>query len=106
MKSKAVFAPYLVWMVIFILVPMLLVVYFAFTDKSGAFTLENIMKVGQYSNEDLISISFRGEDKGAVDSTIFFNIIGSYAGWSGGLMYRLSKDGLYLYAGGANGDDA
>lgn len=67
---------------------------------------DDSFKVGQYSNEDLISISFRGEDKGAVDSTIFFNIIGSYAGWSGGLMYRLSKDGLYLYAGGANGDDA
>ncbi len=56
MKSKAVFAPYLVWMVIFILVPMLLVVYFAFTDKSGAFTLENIMKVGQYSNVFVRSI--------------------------------------------------
>ena len=56
MKSKAVSAPYLVWMAIFIIVPMLLVAYFAFTDSSGAFTLENIARVGQYSNVFLRSI--------------------------------------------------
>lgn len=56
MKSKAVSAPYLVWMAIFIIVPMALVAYFAFTDASGAFTLENIARVGQYSNVFLRSI--------------------------------------------------
>ena len=56
MKSKAASAPYLVWMVLFIVVPMLLVAYFAFTDSSGAFTLENIARVGQYSNVFLRSI--------------------------------------------------
>ena len=56
MKSKAVSAPYLVWMAIFIIVPMLLVAYFAFTDANGAFTLENIARVGQYSNVFLRSI--------------------------------------------------
>lgn len=55
-KSKALSAPYTVWMVIFIVVPMLLVVWFAFTDKSGSFTLENILSVGQYSNVFLRSI--------------------------------------------------
>lgn len=56
MKSKTASLPYIVWMVIFIVVPMLLVVFFAFTDKSGQFTLENIAKVGQYSNVFLRSI--------------------------------------------------
>lgn len=55
-KSKLLAAPYTIWMVIFILVPMLLVVWFAFTDQSGHFTLENILSVGQYSNVFLRSI--------------------------------------------------
>ena len=56
MKSKSAAAPYNVWMVIFIIVPMILVIFFAFTDKSGRFTLQNIAGVGQYSNVFLRSI--------------------------------------------------
>ena len=55
-NSKLLSAPYTVWMTIFIVLPMLLVGYFAFTDKSGSFTLENILSVGQYSNVFLRSI--------------------------------------------------
>lgn len=55
-KSKLLAAPYTVWTVIFIVVPMLLVVWFAFTDKSRNFTLENVLSVGQYSNVFLRSI--------------------------------------------------
>lgn len=54
--SKFLSAPYTVWMMVFIVLPMLLVGYFAFTDKSGSFTLENILSVGQYSNVFLRSI--------------------------------------------------
>lgn len=54
--SKLLSAPYTVWMTIFIVLPMLLVGYFAFTDKTGSFTLENILSVGQYSNVFLRSI--------------------------------------------------
>ncbi len=54
--SKLLSAPYTVWMTIFIVVPMLLVGYFAFTDKSGSFTMENMLSVGQYSNVFLRSI--------------------------------------------------
>lgn len=54
--SKLLSAPYTVWMTIFIVVPMLLVGYFAFTDKAGRFTMENILSVGQYSNVFLRSI--------------------------------------------------
>ena len=56
MKAKSASAPYAVWMSIFIIVPMVLVAIFAFTDKSGAFTLKNIAEVGQYSNVFLRSI--------------------------------------------------
>ncbi|WP_322200795.1 ABC transporter permease [Acutalibacter intestini] len=55
-NSKLLCAPYTVWMTIFIILPMLLVAWFAFTDKSGAFTLEHILSVGQYSNVFLRSI--------------------------------------------------
>ena len=56
MKNKWLAAPYTVWMILFILVPMVLVCYFAFTDRDGAFTLSNIVQVGQYSNVFLRSI--------------------------------------------------
>ena len=55
-ESRLLSAPYTVWMTVFIVLPMLLVGYFAFTDKSGSFTLENILNVGQYSNVFLRSI--------------------------------------------------
>ncbi len=51
-------APYLLWMLIFILVPLLMVAYFAFTDKSGAFTLDNIIKTGEYIPIFVKSIAF------------------------------------------------
>lgn len=49
MKTKLVSAPYLVWMVVFILVPLLLVAYFAFTDGDGHLTLNYVADVAQYS---------------------------------------------------------
>nr|WP_122012293.1 ABC transporter permease [Maliibacterium massiliense] len=44
MKRKWFAYPYSVWMMIFIVVPMLMVCYYAFTDAGGAFTLENMQK--------------------------------------------------------------
>lgn len=37
-------------MVVFIVVPLLMVAYFAFTDKDGNFTLDNVASAGQYTN--------------------------------------------------------
>ncbi len=48
-KTKWTASPYLVWTVAFIAVPLAIVVYFAFTDKAGHFTLENIMGLGAYT---------------------------------------------------------
>lgn len=56
MKAKSAATPYVIWMTIFIIVPMILVVIFAFTDRDGNFTLQNIARVGQYSNVFVRSI--------------------------------------------------
>ncbi len=49
MRNKLLAAPYLVWMVLFTLVPLGIVVYFAFTDSAtGAFTLANLSHMGTY----------------------------------------------------------
>lgn len=55
-KKKSLASPYLVWMVAFIAVPLCIVIYFAFTDKNGAFTLANIMALGQYTTVFVRSI--------------------------------------------------
>ncbi|MDE6679640.1 MAG: ABC transporter permease [Ruminococcus sp.] len=50
MKLKYFSAPYLVWMVVFIVVPLLMIAYFAFTTDNGDFTIKYISDVGQYAN--------------------------------------------------------
>ena len=50
MKKTLLSSPYLVWMVVFIVVPLAMVAYFAFTGPDGGFTLEYISEVGQYTN--------------------------------------------------------
>lgn len=51
-------APYTVWAAIFIIVPLIIVVYYAFTDASGAFTLDNIKNLRDYADTFLISILY------------------------------------------------
>ena len=43
-------------MAIFIIVPLIMVAYFALTDTNGAFTLDNLAAVSQYSNIFIRSI--------------------------------------------------
>ncbi len=45
MKRSWYAAPYGVWMVLFTVVPLLFVLYYAFTDQSGAFTVNNFVKI-------------------------------------------------------------
>ncbi len=42
--QKFLAAPHMVWTVLFIVAPLLFVVYYAFTDSEGAFTFDNILK--------------------------------------------------------------
>ncbi|MGN0298124.1 MAG: ABC transporter permease [Lachnospiraceae bacterium] len=50
MNNKRLAIPYLVWMVVFTIIPLLIVIYYAFTDASGAFTLDNLAKAGGYGS--------------------------------------------------------
>lgn len=45
MNKKWLAAPYLFWAVAFIIIPLLMVVYYGLTDKTGAFTLENMTAI-------------------------------------------------------------
>ena len=53
MNSKAFVriaaAPYVVWMAIFVIIPLLFIVGYAFTNASGSFTLENFSNLGVYA---------------------------------------------------------
>ena len=49
MKNKLSAFPYLVWMAVFIVVPLLLVIYFSFTTEEGGFTFDNIVRISQYT---------------------------------------------------------
>ena len=60
MKKKYISAPYLVWMALFIFAPLCLVVYFAFTDKRGNFTFENMSRLSTYAPVFLRSIILAG----------------------------------------------
>ena len=50
MKSKlSRFAvPYVIWMALFVVAPIVLVVIYAFTTAEGSFTLENFASMGTY----------------------------------------------------------
>ncbi|BED92532.1 MAG: ABC transporter permease [Candidatus Paraimprobicoccus trichonymphae] len=40
--------PYILWILLFIVIPMLLIVYYSFTNPEHKFTLENILKTGKF----------------------------------------------------------
>lgn len=44
-NKKYLSVPYIFWMAAFIIIPLLMVVYYGFTDKSGAFTLDNMKQI-------------------------------------------------------------
>ena len=63
-------APHIVWMILFIVAPMLFVLFFAFTDSEGNFSFSNILSLSQYSNVFILSIAF------ALIATVVCLIIG------------------------------
>ena len=50
--------PYLIWAFLFIITPLLMVVYYTFTDKSGAFSLESVSQIPSYFATILLSILY------------------------------------------------
>ena len=45
MNKKLLSGPYIMWMIGFILIPLALIVYYGLTDRSGAFTMANVLSV-------------------------------------------------------------
>ncbi len=46
------------WAILFILAPLVFVVYFAFTDRNGNFTFDNILSLSEYSGTFVMSVGF------------------------------------------------
>jgi len=58
LKKTLIAVPYYVWAALFIIVPLLMIAYCAFTDANGAFTTENITVIGKYWPVLLRSIAY------------------------------------------------
>ena len=56
LMSRLAGAPYLVWAALFIIVPLGMVAYYAFTDSEGAFTLANLAEISKYKDTFILSI--------------------------------------------------
>ena len=56
--QKLLSAPYMVWAVLFSVVPLGMVAYYALTDTEGGFTLDNLLQVSDYSGVFLRSIGY------------------------------------------------
>ena len=58
LSKKIIDKPYILWSVLFIIVPLLMVIYYAFTDTTGAFSLESITAIPEYTSTILLSILY------------------------------------------------
>lgn len=56
--QKIMNAPYIIWSVLFIIAPLIMVIYYAFTDAEGNATLNNIAQIGDYAATFVLSISY------------------------------------------------
>ena len=57
MNKKMLSLPYLFWCIAFIVIPLFMVVYYGLTDKTGAFTLENITAIATAEHSKALWIS-------------------------------------------------
>lgn len=55
-NKKVTVTPFASWMVVFVLVPMALVVYYAFTNADGSFTVENLKWIYTYRSTMFLSL--------------------------------------------------
>ncbi len=58
LTRKLVDKPYILWAALFIVAPLLMVVYYSFTNSSGAFTLDYIKAIPQYTPVILLSVIY------------------------------------------------
>lgn len=59
-KMTATFTfPYVVWMVIFVLVPLFIMAYYGFTTKGGGFTWQNVLSIAEPVHRKALFLSLR-----------------------------------------------
>ena len=56
--KKIINAPYLVWAALFTVAPLIMVIYYAFTDSSGRASLDNIKQIGDYASTFILSMGY------------------------------------------------
>lgn len=56
-KSKWLAAPYLFWSILFIIIPLGMVLYYGLTDRTGAFTLDNIIAIATAGHAKALRLS-------------------------------------------------
>ncbi len=56
--SRLLAGPYIIWMVLFTVIPLGLIVYNGFTNSDGHFTLENVLAITDYVNARPLWLSF------------------------------------------------
>lgn len=58
LSTKLLDKPYLIWSILFIIAPLIMVAYYAFTDKTGAFSLASVSQIPAYLPTILLSVLY------------------------------------------------
>ena len=91
MKRQFLSGPYLVWMFLFTLIPLAIVVYYAFTDSvTGTFTLSNMASMGSYLPIFLRSVWL------AVVSALICLVVGYPVAWCIAQTKPMTQRFLYM----------
>ena len=91
MKRQFLSGPYLVWMFLFTLIPLAIVVYYAFTDSvTGAFTFRNLTSMGSYLPIFLRSVWL------AVVSALICLVVGYPVAWCIAQTKPMTQRFLYM----------
>ncbi|MEA4921104.1 MAG: ABC transporter permease [Clostridiaceae bacterium] len=67
--------PYVIWMAVFVVVPLLLILFYAFTSEAGGFTLANFSEMGSYTIVFVRSLAL------SLGATVICLIIGYPVSW-------------------------
>ena len=70
LRAKLISSPYVVWSALFIVAPLIFVVYYSFTNPSGDFTIDNISALSKYAPTFLRSIWFISQKTEKVQRTL------------------------------------
>ena len=58
-KQQLLAGPYLIWIIGFIILPMVMILYYAFTNSNGSFTVEYIAAIATETNRKAIFLSLK-----------------------------------------------